>query len=278
MIDERGSWFKCYPEKWLRVMSGMAPHVSLTYIVICLRIYEADGPCKDDVLALARRTGLAKRAVEKALERLFETGKLIKKDDGIMNPFAEKLIEARRSPNISKHAQKKAAHQKSQSDQQNLLTDIDSDSDKEERQQTSRASRVGDPTWPSDYAAQFWAKYPRKVGKGAAMRALERIYFSNKVDWDRLWCALIKFAAWSLTKEIQYVKHPATWLNAECWDDELSTGEFSNGQDRLNGSVSRAAGRLAGERIELGQRPSLIPRIESGPPRGLLPPGRSGQS
>jgi len=67
----------------------------------------------------------------------------------------------------------------------------------------------------ADFEA-FWEAYPRKVGKGAARKAygqavkktapasiLEAIpvYIANKPAW-------------------QSFAHPATWLNAERWNDE----------------------------------------------------------
>ena len=84
-------------------------------------------------------------------------------------------------------------------------------------------------SWPTDFEDQFWKRYPRRIGKTAALRALTRVKKSNAVAWPTLMAALDKFAKWAATKEIQYVKHPATWLNAGCWDDEISDAEFNVG-------------------------------------------------
>lgn len=124
--------------------------------------------------------------------------------------------------------------------------------------------------WPSDSAEQFWEAYPRKIGKQSALKVLSRLKKNPPIGWSSFLEAVGKFRAWAATKDIQYVKHPATWLNAGCWDDELTTGEFSNGhrgprpfQDDSK-SASRAAGRLAeaarrGE-FSFAPRPSLLPR------------------
>jgi hypothetical protein len=60
--------------------------------------------------------------------------------------------------------------------------------------------------------AQFWAAYPKKTGKGQAMKA-----------WpgDELLPAILAALAWQApTWDPNYTKNPATWLNARCWEDE----------------------------------------------------------
>src|SRR4051812_44975721 len=50
-------------------------------------------------------------------------------------------------------------------------------------------------SWPRDFREQFWACYPRKVDKAAAMRKLERIRRDGKVEFARLLAAVQKYAA-----------------------------------------------------------------------------------
>lgn len=68
---------------------------------------------------------------------------------------------------------------------------------------------------------EFWQVYPRRVGKGAAVkahaRALKRATPQRILDGaqsvaDR-WRTLT-------ADERQYIPHPSTWLNADRWDDE----------------------------------------------------------
>jgi hypothetical protein len=73
-----------------------------------------------------------------------------------------------------------------------------------------RAKKHADPT-PG--FRKFWEAYPRKVAKGQALKA-----------WpgDELTDVILSALAWQTKTwgDIQYVKHPATWLNARCWEDE----------------------------------------------------------
>ena len=74
--------------------------------------------------------------------------------------------------------------------------------------------------WPRDYQAQFWNLYPRRVGKAAAMRKLDAIKRSGKVRWFTIVAALNAYVQATASKEIQFIAHPATWLNAGRWDDD----------------------------------------------------------
>jgi hypothetical protein len=230
MFDDKNlPWFPCFPSKWLGALSAMQPMEALVFVVVCLRIYEVNGPCSDTVEALARRTGLDNRSVSKSLGRLFENKKLFKRDGGMMNLFAEKILADR---SINKYGKNKHGWKKDQLNQQNDDAQLHLQvTDTKESKKDSRAdARVND--WPTDFREQFWNKYPRKVAKAAAMRALDRVYRADKISWMLIDAALHEFAVWAKTKEIQYVKHPATWINAGCWDDELTKGEFRNGAPR----------------------------------------------
>lgn len=66
--------------------------------------------------------------------------------------------------------------------------------------------------------AQFWACYPRKVGKPAAQtafaKALTKTEPSAIGDGLRVWCDY-----WQTQGDQQFVPHPTTWLNQERWND-----------------------------------------------------------
>lgn len=92
MSNERLPWFPCYPSKLLGALSAMKPTEGYVYWIVCLRIYEVNGPCADSLDALARRTGYNRRIVSDALDRLFRAGKLLRNESGITNPFAEDVL------------------------------------------------------------------------------------------------------------------------------------------------------------------------------------------
>ncbi len=67
----------------------------------------------------------------------------------------------------------------------------------------------------------WYSGYPRKVGKGKARSAYKTA--RAKVAASVLLTARDAFAALVRAQgtQSQYVKMPATWLNQECWDDDL---------------------------------------------------------
>lgn len=69
---------------------------------------------------------------------------------------------------------------------------------------------------------EFWKMYPRKKDKGHARDAWKKI----AADKHPKIMAAIKAQQQSMLELInkgddKFVKHPATWLNKECWDDDF---------------------------------------------------------
>lgn len=95
--------------------------------------------------------------------------------------------------------------------QSNAL-DTDTDTDKKE---------PSSPDKPDDGFAEFWKAYPRKVGKGAALKAWGKI--KSKADTLQ---AILQAIAWQRTSKDwtkddgQFIPHPSTWLNEQRWLDE----------------------------------------------------------
>jgi hypothetical protein len=64
---------------------------------------------------------------------------------------------------------------------------------------------------------KFWQAYPKKVAKGDALKAWPGDELAEVILRAVTWQA----AAW---KEPRFIKHPATWLRARCWEDEPPQG------------------------------------------------------
>lgn len=63
----------------------------------------------------------------------------------------------------------------------------------------------------------FWNHYPKKVDKGAALRAFRRAI--KKQDPDLVIAGAKAYAEDPNLPEKQFIKNPATWLNAEAWNN-----------------------------------------------------------
>lgn len=76
---------------------------------------------------------------------------------------------------------------------------------------------------------QWWSEVPRKVGKGQARTAFRSAL--GKAPFDTLLAGIRRYQAEREGQEDRYTKHPATWLNGECWaDDAPPSGERSSRQ------------------------------------------------
>jgi hypothetical protein len=64
---------------------------------------------------------------------------------------------------------------------------------------------------------QFWAVYPKKVGKGAAERAFPKAL--ALADIEALTAAATAYAAKVADVEAGLIKHPSGWLNDKRWLD-----------------------------------------------------------
>lgn len=71
--------------------------------------------------------------------------------------------------------------------------------------------------------AGFWSVYPRKVAKKAAEKAWAKAV--RAVDANMIISAAARYADQTKSSDPRFVKHPATWLNGGCWDDEVSADE-----------------------------------------------------
>lgn len=65
---------------------------------------------------------------------------------------------------------------------------------------------------------EFWRLYPKKIDKAPALRQFRRAL--NRVAFEDILAGVIKFAADpNLPTEKRYIKNPATWLNANGWEE-----------------------------------------------------------
>jgi hypothetical protein len=69
---------------------------------------------------------------------------------------------------------------------------------------------------------KFWAAYPRKEARGRAIKA----WISKENNCEPIADAIVKAVkSYPFSPERGYIKLPATWLNAWCWEDTFDTGD-----------------------------------------------------
>ena len=102
--------------------------------------------------------------------------------------------------------------------------------------------------WPKDYQDQFWSEYPLKVAKARALAALDKV--RGKVAWATLLGSVQAYKVWlgqGTAKDFRPPpKHPATWINGGCWDDDygqaaMAPGPAAKAEDYVRADWERVA-------------------------------------
>jgi len=76
---------------------------------------------------------------------------------------------------------------------------------------------------------EFWKEYPRKLDKGAAFRAFRAAL--KVATFEEILAGAIAYRN-DPNREAEYTKYPATWLNADSWENEISPSPDSEAAER----------------------------------------------
>lgn len=99
-------------------------------------------------------------------------------------------------------------------------------------------------------AIDIYKAYPRKVGRKAAIKAIEKALKESGDSAEEILDRTEKYAMVVKDRDvnIQYVKHPSTFFNQYCWQDDfdhvhpakvLSTWEKKQKEEALRAEASR---------------------------------------
>ena len=107
-------------------------------------------------------------------------------------------------------------------------------------QSKTRKSNTGSknisPSKFDEYFDTFWESVPRlsKIGKKKAKSIIKSILKREEADWKTLIHGMKEYKRFCerTKRESKYIKHPVTWLNHGCWNDEYPEprtikGEYS---------------------------------------------------
>ena len=100
---------------------------------------------------------------------------------------------------------------------------------------------------------RFWAVYPLRVGKGAALKAWEKL--NPPID------VVVAALRWQVGQPQwtrdggQYIPHAATWLNQRRWEDEAFHPPQDLTPDKSDGYGTRAMKIVMGARAARGELP-----------------------
>lgn len=104
------------------------------------------------------------------------------------------------------------------------------------------------PSANDDRFERFWRAYPKKVGKGAAMRVFEKVCITDELLSGMLDAVQKQSMTYQWkTENGRFIPNPATWLGEERWKDEVipdsrpAAGSFDT-DDFFNAALRRTYG------------------------------------
>jgi len=150
---------------------------------------------------LAFANGVGRDAIRTLINELLEAGYLMRSEDrernekGYLGGYTYTTQDPSGEPTLDKPTQDNPLHKNNISKKNNLknneriYSDLEFDS--------------------------FWESYPKKVDKGAALRAFRRAI--KNLDPAVVIAGAKAYAEDPNLPDKQFIKNPATWLNAEAW-------------------------------------------------------------
>jgi len=103
----------------------------------------------------------------------------------------------------------------------------------QEEKKTQKELSCDLPKPPESRFPDFWQAYPRKIAKTVAQRAWTKAKLDSLAEFilADITRRRLDDPSWS---EIQYIPHPATYLNQRRWEDEIDTRAGRSPKKRVN--------------------------------------------
>ena len=164
---------------------------------------------------LSEETGLSLQAVRTAISHMESTGEVTRFQHGKIGVVAIKNWDKFQEGNTIPNTNINTDVTRNQHGANTELTPIE-ESKKAIKQEIPPYSP---PT--GEGFDRFWAAYPKKRSKGAARKAWDKLHVDSTMQATILQAIQRAKQSEDWQKDGgQYIPYPATWLNAEGWEDE----------------------------------------------------------
>jgi biotin operon repressor len=188
--------FTQIPNDWLR-----DPRISLGAKGLLAQLLSHAPGWRISQENLAFANGVGRDAIRTLINELLEAGYLMRSEDrernekGYLGGYTYTTQDPSGEPTLDKPTQDNPLHKNNISKKNNL--------------------KNNERIYSDSKFDSFWESYPKKVDKGAALRAFRRAI--KNVDPAVVIAGAKAYAEDPNLPEKQFIKNPATWLNAEAW-------------------------------------------------------------
>lgn len=243
-------WYQRDGAAFIQGTMGLTLEEKGAYSLCLDLVYSNGGPIADDSRWLAGVCGVSIRKWTALRTSLIQRGKLYVTPNGLlMNERAgHQIAELHRSKRIEKsakggrdvtetsakpsreHFENGATYNENKDllgGDKNRIDEIREDKEEESSLrsepppgQSLVPSKPAKPPKPKEHPrfAEFYDAYPLKKSRGAAVKAFQAAV--AKADPKTLIAGARRYAVARQHEDPNFTKHPATWLNQECWLDQ----------------------------------------------------------
>lgn len=89
----------------------------------------------------------------------------------------------------------------------------------------------------TDDFEEFWRTYPRRIEKKSAFKAWKTA-LKGGATADEITAGAARYAKYRAGEPERFTKHPSTWLNQGCWEDEYSTAGIGYGSGQYGSRMT----------------------------------------
>ncbi|MDE3791711.1 DUF1376 domain-containing protein [Sinorhizobium meliloti] len=187
------------------------------YMLLLMAMWNAGGRLPNDDAKLARvvRMSVKKwKAIEDDLLGFFD----VTEGEIYHNRLTKELQKSERKSQLRADAGAKGGSSKALKDKEARLANASdlpqhSPDTRDNSSLRSESISIGD-----EFDLDFWPVYPRKVGKGQAIKAYRAA--RKRASAEEITSGAKRYASDRSGQDPSFTKHPATWLNGQCWLDE----------------------------------------------------------
>jgi hypothetical protein len=219
----------------------LTPLVIKVAVAICKFINRESRDAWPSQATLAKAVHASRRGVQKALEQLEDRSHLrisVNRGRGQSNRYRPMLAREFEAESQMAENANRSAHFGNEAEQKcepgfagvrtavrtRVRTPVRTNYLKaelsEEPSDPALTGKTKERAFEKAFEKEFWPLYPKRVAKGAARKAFIRILVAERATVGELKAGAARYAAERAGKDEEFTKHPATWLNGECWKDE----------------------------------------------------------
>lgn len=210
-------YYKAYPRDFIEGTIGMSFELKAAYRLVLDLIYMQGGNLPDDARYISGLLGCTMRKWNVLRDDLISIGKIEITGEFLTNKRA--VIELETLAKLQeKQSERASTPRKNKGLQKPRLSQPEPDTD---NTSSLRSDVSVKPDFESEFERQFWPAYPRRVGKGQALKAFRAARKQN--DLETIMAGVRRYAASRQGENPEFTKHASTWLNGQCWLDEADS-------------------------------------------------------